>query len=196
MKSFFKSLIRILALLFWILLMTSFSNFEMMFLTLFAAFLHEVGHVLVLLMMKKEFSLPRLITTGFVIKTQTNLSYKEEIIICGAGPMINLLLFVFLFPHSQSFAMINLATAISNLLPLPGYDGYKIINNVISLCFGNLLSCKIMPFLSLAVSSALVFFSLFFILLVNGGYFIFCIFFVVLVQQILFYQNKIKNENL
>ena len=195
MRLIFESLIRILALLFWILLMISFSDFEMMLLTLFAAFLHELGHILILLIMKKEFSLPRLIRSGFIIKTQTHLSYKDEIIICGAGPMVNILLFIFLFPYAQSFAIINLATAISNLLPLPGYDGYKITNNLISLCFGNLLTFKIMPFLTLAISSLLVFFSLLFILLLNGGYCIFFIFFIVLMQQIIFCQKKIKNEN-
>ena len=195
MRFLFEFTIQLLAGLFWSALMLGFSDIKTTFLTIIAAFLHEFGHVFALKLLKKSFSFPKLVTSGFRIKTNGTLSYKEEILICGAGPLINLLLFAFSFPFSSDFAIINLATAVSNLLPIPDYDGYKIIDDLISIKFGYSAAEGILPHVTIAICAAAVFISLFLIYLLNGGYWIFFVFFTVMVQQILIFQNKTKNEN-
>ena len=196
MKKAFRGLLTGLGGLFWIVVMLSFSDIKMTTLTVLSALIHKCGHLIMLTLLKKRFSLPTVVTSGFRIKTKSKLSYKEEILVCAAGPFINVLLFLFLLPHTADFAIINLATAISNLLPLPDYDGYKIISNLISLILSSEVSDILMPRITLAVCAMLVFLSLFLIMLLNGGYWIFFIFFIVLVKQILFLQKQIKSEDL
>ena len=113
-----KILLGILGGLFWTALMLSFADTKTAVMTIISALLHEAGHISALVMIKKKFSLPKLVASGFRIKTESSLSYKEEIIICAAGPLTNIIIFVFCLPHTPFFAVINLATAISNLLLL------------------------------------------------------------------------------
>ena len=176
--------------------MLGFSDFKMTAFTLIAALLHECGHTLLLILLKKEFSLPTLVASGFRIKTSSLLSYRDEILICAAGPLANVILFVFFIRMAPVFAVINLATAISNLLPLPEYDGYKIMSDIISLTLGTEMCDKIMPHITLSISASVVFLSLFMILIFNGGYWIFTIFFIVFLRQILFFENETKNEKM
>ncbi len=196
MQKLLHAILCILCGLFWTILMIGFSDVKMTLFTILAALVHEGGHLMALSALKKHFSLPSLVFSGFRIKTRSPLSYKEEIWVCSAGPLINFLAFAFLFPHTPNFAIINLATAISNLLPISDYDGYKIISDTISLFFGSKASDSIMPYVSLTVCTLAVFLSLFIILILNGGYWIFSIFFIVMIRQILFFQNRIKNEDL
>ena len=196
MQRFLHILLSLLGGAFWTMLMLSFSDRKMTVLTIAAALIHECGHIIMLLLLKKRFSLPSLVSSGFRIKTESSFSYKEEILICGAGPLINIAMFLFFMPHYADFAIINLATAVSNLLPLPEYDGYKIISDAISLIFGNQISDCVMPHITVLICAVIVLLSLFLILILNGGYWIFFIFFIVLVKEITFFHKDAKNENL
>ena len=195
-KRCLKAILRITSGLFWLILMLGFSDFKMTVFTLIAALLHECGHILMLILLKKDFSLPVLVSSGFRIKTRSLLSYKDEILICAGGPVANVILFVLFIRPMPVFAVISLATAVSNLLPLPEYDGYKIISDVLALTFGSDFSDKAMPHITLTVSSTVVFLSLFMILIFNGGYWIFTIFFIVFLRQILFFEKRTKSEEL
>ena len=195
MKNFLNSLLNMLSALFWLLLMLSFSGLKMTFLTFLAAATHELGHIAVLLFLKKDFSLPRAVASGFRIKTTSQSSYKEEILISVGGPVINLILALFVYSVSTEFAIINLATAFSNLLPMKDFDGYKIVSDSVALVFGCEVSERLMPHLTVFVSSLFVFLSLFMIMFSNGGYWIFFIFFTVLIRQILFLQNNTNFED-
>ena len=185
---------KIFLLLFWILLMLSFSDLKMTFLTIVAATIHELGHIAALMIIDKKFSFPRLVSSGFRIKSHSSLSYREEIFVCACGPLMNIVAFMFFISCMPEFAIINLATAISNLLPLPEYDGYKIVSDFINLTAGHLISEKVMPNITIFIAAAAVFLSLFLIFTLNGGYWIFIVFFFVLLRKILFFQNHTKNE--
>lgn len=189
MKKFLTFILSLLSSLFWFVLMLSFSGAEMTFLTLLCAIVHEVGHMLVLLFLNKDFSFPKAVTSGFRIKTNSELSYRDEILVALGGPAINLVLFLSLISFMPTLAVINLVTAISNLLPLKDFDGYKIIYDLISLFIGCQASERVMPHITVAVSAVMVFLSLFMIMASNGGYWIFFIFFIVLIKQILFLQK-------
>jgi len=196
MQRFLHILLSLLGGAFWTMLMLGFSDIKMTALTITAALIHECGHIIMLLLFRKKFSLPALVSSGFRIKTKSSFSYSEEILICAAGPLINVIMFIFFMPHHADFAIINLATAISNLLPLPEYDGYKIISDAISLIFGNQISDCVMPHITVLICSVIVLLSLFLIMILNGGYWIFFIFFIVLVKEITFFHKDVKNENL
>ena len=184
----------ILAFLFWMLLMLSFSNGYIAILTVSCALLHELGHILSLLIMKKGFYLPDFVVSGMRLKSLSPLSYKEEIYASFAGPAFNILLFLMFLNCYKLFAIINLITGISNLLPLPNYDGYKIIQNIFLILCDSDTADRFMRGLGIFVSSLCVFVSLFLILKMNGGYPIFFIFFAVFLREIFFFQNRAKNE--
>ncbi len=180
---------------FWLILMLSFSDLKMTVDMLISALIHEGGHIIALLLINKDFSFPRAVTSGFRIKTNSHLSYKEEIFVCAAGPLVNLTVFLVLFRYSSEFAVINLATALANILPLGECDGYKILYDLLSLIFDCEKSEAIMQKVSIVFLAATVFLSLFLILKLNGGYWIFCIFFILLIRRILFFQKRTKNEH-
>ena len=189
MKTLLNTLISGMCTVLWIVLMLGFSDIKTAFSTLLAAVIHELGHTTILLVLGKNFSFPRAVASGFRIKTSMQLSYKEEIAVAIGGPAINIALFVFLIKSFPEFALINLITAISNLLPMKDFDGYRIISASLSVFGGADISDKIMPHVTVFFSSLLVFFSLFMIMVSNGGYWIFFIFFVVLIKEILFLQK-------
>lgn len=195
MKFFLNLLLNLLSALFWFLLMLSFSDIKMTILTIIAAGAHELGHVGVLCFLKKDFSLPRAVTSGFRIKTYAQASYKEEIAIAFGGPVINLIFALVFAQTSAAFAVINLATALSNLMPMKDFDGYKIVHDFLAIAFGCELSERLMPHITVFVSSLFVFLSLFMIMFFDGGYWIFFIFFTVFLQQILFLQNNTNFED-
>lgn len=185
----------LLSFFFWFLLMVAFSDMSIAIQTVLAAFLHECGHIFALILLKKRFSLPKFVTSGMRIKTHSELSYREEIFVCALGPLVNIFLFLFFLPHSPEFSVINLATAISNLLPLTDYDGYKIISDMLSLICDHEKSRKIMQNLTLGFSALAVFLSLFLILKLDGGYWLFFVFFTLLVREIFVFQKDTKNED-
>ena len=136
-----KFLSKILPLLFWALLILGFDCLYVSVLTALAAAIHECGH-LIFAPSHKKATLPRADISGFRIKI-SGMSYKEELITALGGPLINILLggiFLLFFGNSpfanyaKVFGIINLLTALSNLLPIEGYDGYKIL-----LCIGALI---------------------------------------------------------
>ena len=194
MKRLIQFMINLFIALFWMLLMLSFSGRKTALLTFIAAVIHEIGHISVLALLKGEISIPRPVASGMRIKTRSHLSYAEENAVALGGPMTNLLLFVFLFPLAKEFAIVNLATALSNLLPINGYDGHKLLANLLSLVFGSEISDKTMPHIALFVTCTVIFLSLFIILRIGGGYWIFFVFFALFIRQILFFQKQTKNE--
>ena len=192
---FFKFLKRItdraLPLLFWLLLMLAFDSPAMTVLTVAAAITHELGHIAVISFISGgRLTVPRAVISGLRIAPGRMLSYKEEALVAIGGPAINLLVFISLIPFFSSeyvftFALLNLLTAISNLIPIYGYDGYRILRAVISKFSTPDFSERLLSSASLLFSSFAVFTSLFFILKIGEGYWIFTVFFVILVKDIL-----------
>ena len=192
---------RALPLLFWILLMLAFDTPTMTFLTICAALTHEIGHIAVMSHLTRgSLSLPRTVISGMRLRAGRMLSYKEEAVLAAGGPAINLLVFFILIPtfnndYTYTFAVLNLLTAISNLIPINGYDGYRILNAVMSRFPNPTLTESIMSHTSLLFSVFAVFASLFFILKIGEGYWVFAVFFVILIKDIFKLQSKTNNEN-
>ena len=193
-----KALIRVanktfvvLPMFFWLFLIFGFDEPSVALWTIIAAAIHESGHIIYIISKKKLRLNIRGVLSGFRIKTTASLSYDEEIEMYLSGPLVNLIFFVLFsilsvfFGENLNFAaIINLATALSNLLPIDGYDGYHALMTLIQ---KHDLGDRLINALS-RISSAIIFlfavFSLYFIDRQNGGYWIFLIFFSSMIKCI------------
>lgn len=185
---------RVLPLLFWILLMLGFDLTYVAILTLIAALLHEGGHLIALTICKKRTNpLPSPTMRGFIISIK-GLSYKEELLVALCGPLVNLILGLTLislpissphFAYMRDFGILNLITAASNLIPIEGYDGYRICHCIFSIFSKNEdLPERILRWVSFFLASVMCFLSLYLILKIGEGYWIFAVFFTSLLSAI------------
>lgn len=128
-----------------------------------SAFIHEFGHIAAARISNVRFREMRLSPFGASLVPLTNLgSFSNEIFICAAGPLINLLcaLITLLTPlrsfeFGQLFILSSFFLGILNLLPISSFDGGRILFCVIESLFSFKLAKGI-----LCVSSFFLIFSL------------------------------------
>lgn len=177
--------------LFWLAVMLAFDSASMCIATCLAAALHELGHIAAgIAITGGELSLPRATLTGLRIYTGRLLSYGEEIIVAAAGPLFNVAAFLLTLPffggggYIAAFGLINLLSAVSNLIPVRGYDGYRILGALLSRKIGAMPCERIMSTLAVVLSGAAALLSLVILMLSGEGYWVFGVFFGVLVKEI------------
>ena len=183
----------VLPIIFWVSLIFGFDTPYVAFLTLIAAFAHEMGHCAAIWMLSGEGARVRGHSSGLRIRRGEALSYRSEIAILLAGPAVNISLFLLALPFGSSlcgyvrvFGLVNLATGLSNLLPFEGYDGYGAICE--ALCaMGRADMIKRLEVLSFVLSICLTFISLYLIGRFGEGYWIFGVFFVMMLSKIVSY---------
>ncbi len=90
--------------------------------------LHECGHFLALWALKKKVTGISGNTAGIEIHT-TPLSYREEILVAGAGPAVNLILLLLSMDRWPIMALINSILLWYNLLPIYPFDGGRILRS-------------------------------------------------------------------
>ncbi len=196
---------KILAVVFWGLLIFGFDTAFMAVLTILSALIHEGGHILALLFVTNgKMHLPRGALFGFWITPKGMLSYKSELLTVLGGPFINILLGILLiFFHGSGFGgylrifgLINLMTAFSNLLPIKGYDGYKAVILSCALLFGSFDRCeRVLSRISFALISVFTLFALWLMNKIGEGYWIFMIFFCSLIKEMAERQEHTFYEN-
>ena len=89
------------------------------------SFLHELGHLLALLIFKVKPELIKVSFYGVGLKYKNNLSKIKEFIVLICGPLVNLLLYLFLKDE------INLILFLINIFPALPLDGGRIIKLII-----------------------------------------------------------------
>ncbi len=132
-KSSFKTSISIkFSFLATVALLTLSETSASVFMSLMSCFLHETGHLLAMFLFGVD--VKKIVLYGAGIKIIRGYSLKEkkkEFIILISGCLMNItmfLLFFFLKGDSfRTFAVINLVTAIFNILPIKSLDGGAII---------------------------------------------------------------------
>ncbi len=162
----------------------------MAFSTIFAALIHELGHIMYLVFSSGDVKL-RGVLSGFRIRSQKELSYRQEFFLYISGPFVNLALAALLWIASdvmgRSLAegiIANLITALSNLLPIEGYDGYGALRSVIRSLDGETMVFEgALRSLSFLLIFIFCIFSLYLIDRFGGGYWIFAIFFLSMVKK-------------
>lgn len=105
-----------------------------------AAAIHELGHIIVARICKISLGELKLGIFGAALTPKALLcSYKKEIALCIAGPLVNLLSAMLLYPFSggdNSFLSLfigaSLFLGILNLLPIHEFDGGRILFCILS----------------------------------------------------------------
>ena len=186
----FQLLLTFLPSVFCCLIIFGFEEPNSALATLICATIHECGHIAYILLSGGSLRKVRGILHGRKIKPSVMTSYKAKLLTYLSGPMANILAFilcsalsVFVGEIFSLPAILNLATGISNLLPIYGYDGYGIIHTIIEK--NGYQRGKII--LLNAVSSGITFFlciiSLYLIDRLDGGYWIYFVFLVSAIKQ-------------
>ena len=112
---------------------------------LLAAALHELGHIAAAKLVSIRLSSLSLDLLGARLTTERRLtSYKDEIILCAAGPLVNFAVSttVFLilpninnasafYEYMSFFATASAALGILNLLPIKSFDGGRILECIL-----------------------------------------------------------------
>lgn len=174
---------RLLPPLFWMLLLFAFDSPLFAVCTLISAGIHELGHIAVFTLLGIKSSKPTGHITGFRISPARVLSYSEDVLVSLGGPLANLLfsaIFLSLSPifgdYAKILSLFNALTMLSNLAPIEGYDGYRIILALLSEKFpyfeGGLRA------ISFFFTSVLTFLSLYLIEKLGTGYWIFALFYI------------------
>ena len=174
-----------LCVVFWVLLIFGFDEPASAGATLLAVMVHEGGHELCLLLRQGEFSKMRGAPLGFKIEASGALSYKDELALLSAGAAANIIFALAALPFSyfsgwQGYAhtlmTVNLATAVSNLIPVRGRDGYGILRTLAERNESEDLM-RFADICSFTVSLGLCFLSLYLMQRLGEGYWIFAVFF-------------------
>ena len=180
----------ILPIIFWLSLIFGFDTPYVAILTVISALLHELGHCVAVYVLTGRRGKIRGHSTGFRLRHGERLSYKSEIAILLAGPLVNVVLFLvlLLFGNAMSgyiriFALVNLATGLSNLMPFEGYDGYGAICEALhSSGHGDFV--KHLEALSFILSVGVTFIALYLIERVGEGYWLFGRFFFTVLSKL------------
>ena len=180
----------ILPIFFWVLMIFGMDVPYIAILTIIAAVIHEIGHIEAIRHLSSSAKAPRAHLSGFRIKSQDNTSYRDNSIILAMGPLFNIAFYIFTLPFRKClegyvgvFGTINLITAISNLLPVEGYDGYGMLAQLFM--SKNLTApMRILEGISFVFSVCATFFSLYLIDKFGSGYWIFGIFFILMISKL------------
>lgn len=177
-----------LPVLFWITLILGFEEPRIATLTILSALVHESGHLIYLKLKLKANSNMRGVLSGFRIRPSETLSYREEAILYLSGPLANLCVAAALLPFQSEWARIflalNVATALSNLLPIEGYDGYGALRAILEKGNPNGPGVRSLEVVSTAIIFSLCVLSIYFIDRFGTGYWIFAIFFASMLKQL------------
>lgn len=194
--NYIKAISAFLPALFWGTLILGFEGEYMAFTTVVCALIHELGHIAYLVFFAPTSHSIKSVVFGLKIRAVRILSYKDELFLYAFGPLSNLVfgtLFLILSKrfgdYFSSLSIINFATAISNLLPIDGYDGYGIIRVLLEERFSGGQILNVLSSVSAAIVFTLCIFSIYLINRYGGGYWIFIVFFV---QMIKHFQKRLK----
>lgn len=129
----------------------------------FTAVIHEIGHFLA--SEKYGYALKRitLMPYGAIIEGNSlDISFKDEIFIAIAGPLINFLIVVFFvaiwwlfpitYPYTDLAVLANLSICLINLLPCYPLDGGRVLLSILSLKMKRGKALKIVKTLGVIIS--------------------------------------------
>ena len=180
----------VLPIIFWVSIIFGFDLPYIAVLTIIAAVIHELGHYIAIAVLSDAPAPIHGHSSGFRIKRTGRLSYKKEIVILLAGPLINLSVFLILIPFGNSlfgymkiFGYVNLITCLSNLLPFEGYDGYNALRELFGYIGKESLERRLEN-ASFVIGVGITFIALYLIDRFSEGYWIFGLFFFATVSKL------------
>ncbi|MBQ7565812.1 MAG: hypothetical protein IJT18_01710 [Oscillospiraceae bacterium] len=128
-------------------------------LLLFAALLHECGHLLALRLCRAELHTVRIGALGAEIVT-TPLTRSQELFCAAAGPAANLIFCALsLLPGWRLFALLHAALLLFNLLPVYPLDGGRMLRAFL-VPYGDRAARIVSAFFCAALSAAAIYASI------------------------------------
>ena len=141
---------------------------------LLSSIVHEVAHILTLLIFSVRIEKISLNVFGFNIKKAKSLSFYKEFFVLFSGCFSNfILILIFIFLKNKIAVSINGVILILNLLPIHMMDGGQILKLILDKFLSNEKSYKILKNTSIFFSLFLLFFILFIIIYFKNVKFIF-----------------------
>lgn len=105
----------------------------------FSALLHELGHIIAMVLCGDSITSVKILPFGVDIKKAPRLSsYKQDIIVTGAGIFVNIICLVtcIFLPKNKAvdiFAISNLLLMFINILPIKSLDGGQLLEKFLLL---------------------------------------------------------------
>ncbi len=182
---------KLLTVIFLVSILYGFDDAAVVHLTLIAGFLHECGHIFAAKLTRCATSMPKGRLLGLKIRLDSRASYKQQLAVLLGGPMANILVsmlaFVIFGRHSdymRLFSVLNLTTALSNLMPLDGFDGYRLLMLAAEAKASSALY-RFGEAFSYFISAAATVISLYFLYRLDSGYWFFILFFTLFISKTL-----------
>ncbi len=162
-----------------LILYTIFSNdFIECAVIIFSALIHEIGHLFAAYILGIKITGFDIDLVGASITTAGLGSYRDEIILAGAGPLANLICIVIFYPlyryheiHNCPFAQyfyffcgVCLCLMVINLLPVKGFDGGRILHASLAHFFGPSIADRVCDTLTIISIGAIWVLSIYLIL--------------------------------
>lgn len=176
-----------------IILISLFSGqFKTMAILFIIIFIHELGHILMALLMKYKIKEIVVLPFGFIVKLddiKNDFIYKE-LLIYLAGPFINLVIFFILTYLNMQDSIVYLCNTyilLLNLLPIYPLDGGKIVNLTLHYFSAYKIGNKLSYLSSMLVLSVV---GVWFLLEFKINYFILSIFLLTIIIKENYYLNS------
>ena len=188
----------LLPMLFWLLLSFGFDKPYIAILTICSAAVHELGHIIATLASQVGVRGLNSKLNGLKIEISGQVDYGKTLIIILAGPLSNLIIGVTTLllcssnEYIRLFGEINILTALSNLIPIEGYDGYRLLCEL-GYSAGLFKINMQLKRLSFFFTSIITFLSLYLLMRVGVGYWVFAVFFTSLISKTVEDANPDKN---
>ena len=188
LQGFLRIINQFLPVLFWITLILGFEEPSVACLTILSALIHEFGHIAYLKLRGHGKAKLRGVLSGFRIAPSTQLTYAEETMLYLSGPLANvcaaMLCSLFQGEWASLLCTLNVATAVSNLLPVEGYDGYGALRSLAERRNPIGIGTRLLDITSSAIIFSFCILSIYFIDRFGEGYWIFAVFFVSMIRQL------------
>ena len=140
----------------------------MAFPTLFAIFMHEVGHLFCMWITDSAPKGIRLIPASVQIRSSFSGGYKKDIAVALCGPAVNFLFFGVLYFNYAAFgnktvlifSLLNLIIGVFNMMPVIGLDGGTVLYSLLAKNLDLNRACLIMRLITFLIAAAIFVFGL------------------------------------
>lgn len=149
------------------------------FLIIAAAVIHELGHLIAMLICNVKMECITVYPFGLDIHTSSQAkSYKHEIFIKSAGILINIIALLFCIPFIDNlyvsfFALSNIIFAILNIMPISSLDGGGMLENFLLMYIDPLSVNKVMKIVSFIFIIILWIFAMYMLFYTNYNFSLF-----------------------
>lgn len=144
-----------------------------------AAFLHEIGHIIVMAVFSVRIREIVFLPFGIdIIREKGLLSYKKEIAVSLAGGLFNLIIFAAFVSFGETlcfFAWCNFIYAVFNLMPVTGLDGGAALYSALAFSIGEESAGTVMRRVSFIFCILVWMVGIYILLVLNGNFSVFTI---------------------